>query len=96
MSEPKDESPAQRALAKILAADDEIAKRLRSEPVPPGDKPIHRTKLWVYATARGKPNVETAAFIERVTEGAVRANDWVEPPESAEVAPTGTFPAEHR
>lgn len=96
MSEPKDESPAQRALAGILEADGEVAKRLRAEPVKEGANPIHRTKLWVYATGRGKPSVETAAFIERMTDGAVKANEWVEPPESPEVTPAKTFPAEHR
>lgn len=87
MSSTKEESPAQRALAAILETDDDTAKRVRSEPVKAGKKPIHRTKLWVYATGHGKPNVETAAFLERITDGAVKANEWVEKPEPVEVAP---------
>jgi hypothetical protein len=75
-SNTREESPAQRELADVLAENKETAERLRTEPVKAGEKPIHRTKLWVYSTGRGKPNVETAAFIERVTDGRVKANGW--------------------
>ena len=72
----REESPASRALTEILKANGKPAERLRTEIVPEGEQPIHRTKLWVYSTGRGKPNVETAAFIERITDGAVAANSW--------------------
>lgn len=71
-----EESPSQRELAAVLEENKELAQRLRTEPLPGSDKPVHRTKLWVYATGRGKPNVETAAFIERVTGERVKANGW--------------------
>lgn len=71
-----EESESQRALAAVLSEDKGPALRLRTEPVKEGGQPIHRTKLWVYSTGRGKPNVETAAFIERVTDGRVKANGW--------------------
>jgi len=76
MSDSKEESPAQRALAAILEADGPSAKRLKNDPVKAGGLPIHRSKLWMYSTGRGKPSVETAAFIERVTNGDVAANGW--------------------
>ena len=37
---------------------------------------IHRTKLWVYSAGKGKPSAATAAVIERLTEGRVKANGW--------------------
>ena len=72
----REESPSQRALADVLANHPSLAEQLRTLPVRDGEKPIHRTKLWVYSTGRGKPNVETAAFIERVTNELVPANGW--------------------
>lgn len=72
----REESPSQRALADVLANHTALAEALRTQPVREGGQPIHRTKLWVYSTGRGKPNVETAAFIERVTNELVPANGW--------------------
>jgi hypothetical protein len=69
-------SPASRALATILLGDSASARRLRERPSKPKGQPIHRSKLWQYSTGRGKPKVETAAFIERATDGVVKANAW--------------------
>lgn len=72
-----DLSKSQRALAEVLQENGDQAERLRTECPPGNDKPIHRTKLWMYSTGRGRPSVETAAFIEQVTEQRVPANGWV-------------------
>lgn len=69
-------SRSQRALADVLAENGKKASALRTTPTQKDGKPIHRTKLWVYSTGRGKPNVDTAGFIERVTDGTVPANGW--------------------
>lgn len=72
----RESSPSQRQLAAILEANGKPARLLRELSWREGAQPIHRTKLWFYATGRGKPSVETAAFIERVTDGQVKANGW--------------------
>lgn len=41
---------------------------------------IHRTVLWRYRTGLGKPDVESAALLERLSGGEVAANGWEDLP----------------
>lgn len=39
----------------------------------------HRTMLWRWRTGRGRPDLDTAAELHKVTRGRVRADGWTTP-----------------
>lgn len=69
----KHESLSSRALDALLADDSPGADALKKAFE---EEKIHRTVLWRYRTGRGKPDADTLAKIERITEGRVPANGW--------------------
>jgi hypothetical protein len=66
------ESKSSIALDALLKAGGPEAEAISDE----ATSKIHRTQVWKYRTGRRKPDAETIARLERLSEGRVPANGW--------------------
>jgi hypothetical protein len=85
------ESLSSRALDALLKRKDDDAKAMKMA-LEDENEGVHRTVLWRYRTGTGKPGVEGAAKIERITGGLVPANGWediADEPPASESKPNG-------
>lgn len=63
--------PSAELLAKVLDEDGGPAKTIKER--------FHRTVLWRWLTGRRPPDLESATFVERATNGRVPASGWLPP-----------------
>ena len=68
-------SLSSRALDQLLEAGGEQAEAIKGL--------LHRTVLWRYRTGKGKPDADTIAKLDRLSEGFVPANGWEDELDSA-------------
>lgn len=62
------ESKSSRALDTLLEEGGEVAERVKQS--------IERTTLWRYRNGKAMPPADSAAELERLTDGEVPANGW--------------------